>query len=131
MTVTMVTTIDDESILYEVYTGYAMSGDFNTVHQVWQKEVPSGRGERFRAGGHAFVTPACEQQEVAESSALMPYETAKESPAGDETMKNFWIVTKPQTAYSELEDICFECDWERLRLQFLGGLEPSEIYDMY
>lgn len=76
MTVTMVTTIDAESVLYEVYTGYAMSGDFNEGHQVWQKEVPFGMGERFRAGGSAFVAAAREQQQIAESYVLMPYEPA-------------------------------------------------------
>lgn len=76
MTVTMVTTIDDESVLYEVYTGRAMDGDFNNGCQVWQKEVPFGMGQRFRAGGPAFVAAACEQAQIAESYALMPYEPA-------------------------------------------------------
>lgn len=76
MVVTMVTTVDDDSVLYEVYTGYAMSGDFSDGHQVWQKEVPFGNRERFRAGGQAFVEAAREQAEIAESYALMPYEPA-------------------------------------------------------
>jgi hypothetical protein len=42
----------------------------------------------------------------------------------------FWMVLKP-TSESVLGDILFPCDWDRLQLQFLGGLKPSEIYDSY
>jgi hypothetical protein len=74
MTVTMVTLIDTDSVLYTVHTGDPLMGDFGEGREVWRKEVPFGRAERFRAGGHAFVTAAREQQQVAEAYALMPYE---------------------------------------------------------
>lgn len=78
MTVTMVTLIDTDSVLYTVHTGDPLTGDFgDSGREVWRKEVPFGHAERFRAGGHAFVTAAREQQQVAESYALMPYEPAE------------------------------------------------------
>ena len=43
---------------------------------------------------------------------------------------NFWVVTIP-TPYSAKNDICFECDINRLSLQFLGGLDPDTIHAIY
>ena len=74
MTVTMVTQIDAESVVYTVHTGDPLLGDFGNSREVWRKEVPFGMRERFRAGGSAFVEAARQQQETAESYALMPYE---------------------------------------------------------
>lgn len=71
MTITMVTQIDTDSVLYTVHSGDLL---LDNSRELWRKEVPFGMGERFRAGGHAFVTAAREQQQIAESYALMPYE---------------------------------------------------------
>lgn len=42
----------------------------------------------------------------------------------------FFIVTKPNVD-SELGDICFEADVQRLQLQFLGGLDHSDIVAVF
>ena len=42
----------------------------------------------------------------------------------------FWVVTKPSPV-SELVDICFECTFARLQLQYLGGLRPADIHGIY
>ncbi len=77
LTVTMTTHIDEDSITYAVWTGDALAGDFGNQREVWRKEIPFGMGERFRAGGAAFIAAAREQAEVAESYVLMPYEPAE------------------------------------------------------
>ena len=41
-------------------------------------------------------------------------------------IQTLWVVTEP-TSVSELDDICFEADMQRLQLQFAGGLVASEI----
>lgn len=80
MTVTMVTLIDTDSVLYTVHTGDPLMGDFGDGREVWRKEVPFGMRERFRPSGPAFVEAAREQEKVAEAYALMPYEPAAEHP---------------------------------------------------
>lgn len=77
MTVTMVTQIDEDSVLYTVCTGDPLLGDHGDSREVWRKEVPFGMRERFRAGGPAFIEAAREQEKVAEAYALMPYEPAE------------------------------------------------------
>ena len=42
----------------------------------------------------------------------------------------FFVVTKP-TALSTLADICFECTFQGLKVQFLGGLDPDQIFGVY
>jgi hypothetical protein len=90
MTVTMVTLIDTDSVLYTVHTGDPLMGDFDhNGREVWRKEVPFGYGDRFRPGGPAFVEAAREQEKVAESYALMPYEPRRtpDEQAEDEGQK--------------------------------------------
>lgn len=43
---------------------------------------------------------------------------------------SFWVVTKPNQQ-STLPDILFEADPARLRLQFLGGLDPGDIAGVF
>lgn len=88
MTITMITLIDTESVLYTVCTGDATLGDFGDAREVWRKEVPFGMGERFRAGGPAFVAATREQAQIAESYAMMPYEPkSADDDAEDEALK--------------------------------------------
>jgi len=70
MAVTMFTVIEAESVVYTVRTGESLMEDFGNGREVWRKEVPFGMGERFRAGGAAFVAAAREQAEVADSYAF-------------------------------------------------------------
>ena len=40
--------------------------------------------------------------------------------------EKFWVVTAP-TNVSELRDICFECTFDSLMLQTMGGLRADDI----
>lgn len=61
MVTTMATVIRTDAVLYTVR---------EDDREVWRKEVPFGRAERFNAGGGAFVDAAREQARVAESCAM-------------------------------------------------------------
>jgi hypothetical protein len=66
-TITLLTVIGRDSVVYTVYTGDPCQGGY--AREVWRREVPFGRAERFHAGGSAFVAAAREQQTVADSLA--------------------------------------------------------------
>ena len=45
-------------------------------------------------------------------------------------LEKIWIVTKP-THESTINDILFDCDIDRLYLQFLGGMRPHDVAGMF
>lgn len=63
--ITMVTTINETCVDYEVIDGDADSGDFGDATIEWSKQVEFGNDRRHRAGGPAFREAAQEQHKFA------------------------------------------------------------------
>ena len=64
--VTMVTSVRDDHVAYEVWVGPCpLAGDRSEARRVWGRTVGLGRVRSFRAGGPAFKLAALAQERVA------------------------------------------------------------------
>lgn len=65
MMITMVTTITDDMIRYEVVDGCVEAGDFGDARTVWSRDVPLMQTAAYRAGGYHATEAAREQEAFA------------------------------------------------------------------